>query len=103
MDASNFAQMFKFFSNLCKVPVESYITERTPLVFPIIPLPILRKLLVTAARRFAEEDTVLLISQHVIVVGDIHGHILDLLRVDTFSWVTLWTAVNSPLKPSSSF
>jgi protein phosphatase len=81
MDAANFAEMFKFYSDLCKVPVDSYLNERTRLVFPIVPFPILQKLLVTAARRFAEEDTVLSVNQDVIVVGDIHGHILDLFRI----------------------
>jgi protein phosphatase len=46
-----------------------------------IPFPILRDLLHAATRIFAKEPTVLTLVPDLVIVGDIHGQILDLFRI----------------------
>lgn len=82
MDASvNFVEIFKFYKNMIDKGTECYETEKAKLVMPIVPVPILRSLLETCRKTFENERTLMRVNQDVIVVGDIHGHILDLFRI----------------------
>jgi protein phosphatase len=47
----------------------------------VIPIPILRKLCAAAKFQFEREPMLLTLHQDCIIVGDLHGHILDLLRI----------------------
>lgn len=80
-DTANFLEIFKFYSKIIEAPPEKYESEKKKLVLPIVPLPILKSLCERAARIFSEERTVLQINQDIVVVGDLHGHILDLFRI----------------------
>ena len=80
-ETANYLEIFKYYSSLIEVATEKYESEKRKLVLPIVPLPILKSLCERAAKIFSEERTVLQINQDVTVVGDLHGHILDLFRI----------------------
>lgn len=61
--------------------VEEYESERSKLVFPILPIALLSELCDFASKIFAEEPMVVNLEGDFIIVGDLHGHILDLFRI----------------------
>lgn len=80
-DATNFTEIFKFYRAIIDASLEDYETRKKCLVLPVVPLPILRSLLDRATQIFSDEKMVLQINQDITVVGDLHGHILDLFRI----------------------
>lgn len=61
--------------------VGEYAAKRRRLKLPFIPLPVLASILNEVQQRFTEEPIVMHIQSPFVVVGDIHGHILDLFRI----------------------
>lgn len=51
------------------------------LSLPVVPLPLLSMILAEAGRLFGEEPMVLDVTGDVVIVGDLHGHLLDLFRI----------------------
>ena len=62
-------------------PVDDYANGVSDLVLPIIPPNIVATLCQESERIFASEPIVLSVNSPVIIVGDLHGHILDLYRI----------------------
>jgi protein phosphatase len=81
MDTSPFAEIVKFYSEMVKVGADAYIRERPKLVFPVVPMPVIESLCTSVSQIFEEESTVITLNQDIFIVGDIHGHILDLFRI----------------------
>ena len=78
----NFAAILKIFAENLQSSIDDFAHKRRRLKLPIIPLPILIDLLDQATNIFKNEPTLLdLKFENVIVVGDLHGHILDLIRI----------------------
>ena len=63
------------------VDVSEYENGTARPVFPILPIPILSQVCKSAQSVFISEGNVLRINQEVVIVGDLHGHILDLFRI----------------------
>lgn len=61
--------------------VNEYQYEKSKLVFPILPIPLLTELCSISTRIVGSENIVLELKGSFIVVGDLHGHILDLFRI----------------------
>ena len=80
-DATNFLEVFKFYRDIIEHPVEDYETKKRALLLPIVPIGVLRALCSRATQIFTDEKTVLQVNQDVTVVGDLHGHLLDLFRI----------------------
>jgi protein phosphatase len=75
------ANIMRFYTDAISVGVSSYESGRSRLVLPVVPFPLLRELCTAASRIFADEPTVLEAAGDFVVVGDLHGHILDLFRI----------------------
>ena len=60
----------------------SHISDKSKrMKLPIVPKQLLQSLLSEAKSVFSEEPVILSIPVPTVVIGDIHGHILDLLRI----------------------
>jgi protein phosphatase len=81
MESQNVSEILRFYADMIKISVDAYASGRSRLIFPVVPVPIVERMCVTASQLFEEEATVLSVNQDAIVVGDIHGHILDLFRI----------------------
>ncbi|OHT13068.1 Ser/Thr protein phosphatase [Tritrichomonas foetus] len=79
--ASNFDEIYRIYHNLFSHDVTDYETEQTRLILPILPIPILVSVCEAATKVFMDEPNLLEINCDVAVVGDLHGHILDLFRI----------------------
>jgi protein phosphatase len=73
--------IWSFYAETIKLGVSVYEEEPHRLVLPIIPLSLLRDILRNATRLFAREKTVIKLTHDLVIVGDIHGQILDLFRI----------------------
>ena len=82
---TNFNRIYQCYRTLISVNVSEYESNKTHLVFPIMPITLINSLCATAYKIFQEEPTVLRLStsgdDDIIIVGDLHGQILDLFRV----------------------
>ncbi|OHT10006.1 Ser/Thr protein phosphatase [Tritrichomonas foetus] len=74
-------KIYHCYRTLTTIDVSEYENNQAQLVFPILPIPLLGTVCKTAAHVFNEEPDILRINSDVIIVGDIHGHILDLFRI----------------------
>jgi len=61
--------------------IEEYSIKTKKMWIPIIPLPLLVSLVEEVTDIFINEPICLKIQSPVVVVGDLHGHILDLFRI----------------------
>jgi protein phosphatase len=77
----SFEAIYSFYSDLINHGVSTYAAEPTKLILPTIPFTTLRELLRASAATFVHEDTILKIDDDLVIVGDIHGQILDLFRI----------------------
>jgi protein phosphatase len=75
-----FHAIFAFYNTYFQLPASDFEKDKFRLTLPILPLPILKCLCETVRESFKSEPMVLQIAGPVIVVGDLHGHLLDLLR-----------------------
>ena len=78
---NNCKEIYKMYSDIFSHDVHEYENEITRLVLPTVPAPILMKLLQKATDIFSKEPNMLVINGDIFVVGDLHGHILDLFRI----------------------
>lgn len=76
-----FRPIWKFYQEVIQVDPNDYAHKRVTLKLPNIPILLLRKLINDIIPVFQSEPIVLQISSPVVVVGDLHGHILDLFRI----------------------
>lgn len=76
-----FSKIYQCYRTLMSQDVSEYENQRSRLVFPILPIPILTELCNFTAKVFAEESIVLNLKGNYVIVGDLHGHILDLFRI----------------------
>jgi protein phosphatase len=63
------------------VNTRDYDRFNTSMVLPVVPLPLLKNLCQSAGTLFQSEPMLLSITIPVIIIGDLHGHVLDLFRV----------------------
>ena len=73
--------IFQKFIHATPMEIEQYADESATLVLPNAPSPLVQSLCSDVGDIFREEPCLLEISSPCIIIGDIHGHILDLLRV----------------------
>jgi protein phosphatase len=79
--SSSFTAIFTAYSDAISVGVSAYENKSARLVLPFLPYPLLCDLLSTTTTHWKTEPTVLTITGDMTVVGDVHGHILDLFRI----------------------
>jgi protein phosphatase len=61
--------------------VDEYAKGTFPVEFPLVPGNVVETICYEAIQAFRREPNVLQLSGHIIVVGDLHGHVLDLYRI----------------------
>lgn len=76
-----FSKIYQCYRTLMSQDVSEYENERSRLVFPIVPIPILTELCTYSSKIFADEQMVLNLTGEYVIIGDLHGHILDLFRI----------------------
>lgn len=81
IDTMNFQAIYRHYMSLIREEIGAYESGMQVLVFPIIPAQILRSLCRNVNYHFQREPVLLRIDLDTIVVGDLHGHILDLFRI----------------------
>jgi protein phosphatase len=69
-----------FYSIYFEVPPSEFEKEQFKLTLPVIPLPVLKSLCDVVRKTFSSEPMLLHFTEPVVIVGDLHGHLLDLLR-----------------------
>lgn len=74
-------EILENFTKYTAYDIDSLAKGRPQLVLPRIPVNYIFKLIDRVIDLFSSEPTMLNISSPCIIVGDIHGHLLDLLRV----------------------
>lgn len=74
-------KLYTMYEDLFKVNISEYSSGAKKLVFPIIPEGILAQIIRTVSNIFMREPVIIRKNFPCIILGDIHGHILDLLRV----------------------
>jgi protein phosphatase len=74
-------QISDFYQKVVRVPVQFYASQSSKLTLPKLTSDSRRELYRSAAKELQEEPVLLKLSGDFVVVGDIHGHILDLLRI----------------------
>jgi protein phosphatase len=77
----NLELIWSFYAEIIKLNVSVYEDHPHKLILPIIPFSTLRDLLRNVTRIFGREPTILRLKQELVIVGDIHGQILDLFRI----------------------
>jgi protein phosphatase len=80
-DDTQAVSIFKFYSETISVQTAAYEAGRHTFVLPVVPFPVLRDILERSRAIFEDEPMLLSINCDVLVVGDLHGHILDLFRI----------------------
>ena len=76
-----FHKIYQCFRTLLTVNVSEYESKTSNLIFPKIPIPILSELCYSFNHAVAVEPVLLRLKGDFIIVGDLHGHILDLFRI----------------------
>ena len=89
-----FLEIFDFFKNAFSINVNDYVSFTTDLILPIIPYSTMIKLIDEFTKTIKDEPIVMKFftsksktnndeneDKPIIIIGDIHGHILDMLRV----------------------
>lgn len=80
MSYEQYQEILSCYSKLIKGDFEGYISKKIKMRIPIIPRSLFQSLLEESKNIFMNEPMLLNLSTPIYVVGDIHGHILDLLR-----------------------
>lgn len=80
-DRSNYKSIFDHYYSLLSKDMSDYTNRIKQLQLPIIPMPILIKLLHNALDIFKSEPIIIHTVAPYAIVGDLHGQILDLLRI----------------------
>jgi len=77
----SFLRLYDIFMDFVSVDPYLYNKSEKKLVLPIVPMNMLVELLECVTKVFQNEKTLLEIPIPVCVIGDLHGHILDLFRI----------------------
>jgi len=80
-DFATFLELYNTYSRIFSVDVQEYEEGRVPLVLPHVSEPTIRSLCSSVTEQFEKDPMILKIDRDVIIVGDLHGHILDLFRI----------------------
>lgn len=80
-DMNNFNSIYRYFLDLINVDVSDYESGLQTLILPVVPESIFRKLIDKVSLCFQRENSLLKLNMDIIVIGDLHGHILDLFRI----------------------
>ena len=80
-EISNVQEIYRYYLRLVNMNVDDFANKRMRLKLPVIPAPIMKSLLSDASQLFKREATLINITGPVVVVGDLHGHLLDLFRI----------------------
>lgn len=81
MEIDQLNEILACYKILIKSDLEAYSDKKTKMRIPILPISLLKFLIEESTRLFSEEPTMLEISAPICVVGDIHGQIIDILRI----------------------
>ena len=73
--------VWNYYDNIIQIEQQTHEQQINSLSFSIVPQSLLEALLSEVSRIMFNEPPVLRISGDVVVVGEIHGHILDLFRI----------------------
>ena len=76
-----FQNLFSHYRSLILTDVSKYISQEVPLVFPAVPQSLMEAICDRVIQYFRKEPVVLNLPHDLVIVGDIHGHILDLFRI----------------------
>ena len=79
--SASLSALFGYFRSLMACDVVEYATDKRQLALPRLPMPLLIDMLGEAKRIFEEEPNVLRVTSPVVIVGDLHGQLLDLFRI----------------------
>ena len=77
----NLQNIYEEHINNMSIDVEQYANGESSLNFPIISDTILGEIMRFSIQIFSSEDIFLQLTEPLFIVGDIHGHILDLYRI----------------------
>ena len=77
----NCEAIFQHYQSLLSEEITEYSSHRKQLQLPLIPPPIMTSLLRATITIFRDEPMIIRTTGPVSIVGDLHGHILDLLRI----------------------
>ena len=78
---ARFRQLFDAYKTIISVDVQEYISGKAHLVFPIAPQSLIESLCEECTDIFRREPVVLDLPHKFTIIGDLHGHILDLFRI----------------------
>ena len=78
---SDCSNLYQFYCRIFLRDIQEYISQNAKLVLPYIPCDILVGILDLVRKIFAEEPIILQISGECVIIGDLHGQILDLFRI----------------------
>lgn len=77
----NYEAIFHHYQFLLSEDITEYSSHRKQLQLPLIPPPIMTSILRDSISIFRDEPMIIRTTGPVIIVGDLHGQILDLLRI----------------------
>ncbi|EAY12003.1 Ser/Thr protein phosphatase, putative [Trichomonas vaginalis G3] len=81
MQIEELEDLLKLYKQVTDVDVQEYVSHKTALRLPIIPTDKIKLLAQEVGEIFAKEPTIIDVSAPLYVVGDLHGHFLDLCRI----------------------
>ena len=73
--------IYECYKTLFRTNISEFEHGRLKLGLPVVPIPIMNSVCEAANQLFLKDPIVLDITGNVIVIGDLHGHILDLFRI----------------------
>ncbi|OHT08914.1 Ser/Thr protein phosphatase [Tritrichomonas foetus] len=76
-----YEKVFSMYRDLISVDVGNYLNGETTLTFPVIPQKFVEYLCNDVQQIFHSESVLLELPHNFIIIGDLHGHILDLFRI----------------------
>lgn len=77
----DFYEIYQFFAMISTQDIVKFCNKESVLRIPIIPPTIVQKLCESVKKIFESENILLRLKGQMIIVGDLHGHIMDLFRI----------------------
>ena len=77
----DFYQIYQFFTMILAQDIIKYCNKESVLRIPIIPPSVVIKLCKSVKTLFEAENIILRLQGHMVIIGDLHGHIMDLFRI----------------------
>ena len=81
LQSQRIQKLFSQFQKCCKKNIDKYLTGEARLVLPQVPLDLLSAIFQKATSLFTGEPTVLNLTTPIVIIGDLHGQLLDLFRI----------------------